>query len=414
VWKSGLEANCRAWEAAPTVSKDDALLMGFALRQSQEWMEKRGNDLPEALRQFINSSGKIDLERREADERLEVLRIKTEEELARLLAEKEAREQRERADAEARARREAEWSATRERMRAQSLRAVVGVLLVAIAAGLAWSNRAYLKALAAMVADTVWYKVLTAEAEHALQPGQSFKECFDCGEMVVVPGGAFMMGSPKEEKDHESVEEPQHKVSIKRFAVSRFEVTFEEWDACVTLGGCAFEPSDQGWGRGTRPVMDVSWDDAQQYVAWLSGRTGKTYRLLSEAEWEYVARGGTTTTYSWGDNIGKGNANCDGCGSQWDKRQTAPVGSFKPNAFGLYDMHGNVFQWVEDPWHGSYEGAPTDGSPWVEHGDMSGRVVRGGSWNDYPQFLRAAFRSWYTSDDRYNVIGFRLARTLNP
>jgi formylglycine-generating enzyme required for sulfatase activity len=161
-------------------------------------------------------------------------------------------------------------------------------------------------------------------------------------------------------------------------------------------------------------VINVSWNDAKQYVDWLAQITGKDYRLLSEAEWEYAARAGTMTAYSWGNEIGKGNANCDGCDSQWDNGQTAPVGSFKPNAFGLYDMHGNVFEWVEDSWHDSYEGAPTDGLPWVEDADAATRVVRGGSWYVDPRFLRAAFRFGYTTDLRSGSVGFRLARTLTP
>jgi Sulfatase-modifying factor enzyme 1 len=185
------------------------------------------------------------------------------------------------------------------------------------------------------------------------------------------------------------LEDPPHEVTIaKTFAVGRTEVTFAEWDICVAEGAC-LKASDSGWGRGDRPVINVSWDDAKEYVAWLSRITGKDYRLLSEAEWEYAARAGTTTPYSWGDNIGKGNANCRGCDSQWDGKQTAPVGSFKPNAFGLYDMHGNVIEWVEDRWHESYGGAPTDGTAWLQDGDASRPIVRGGSWVSGPQDLRA-------------------------
>ena len=146
---------------------------------------------------------------------------------------------------------------------------------------------------------------------------------------------------------------------------------------------------DSGFGRGTKPVINVNWDDAQQYVAWFSKMTGQPYRLLTEAEWEYAARAGTTTAYSWGDEIGKGNANCNGCGSKWDNRETSPVGSFKPNAFGLYDMHGNVWQWVQDCYHDNYNGAPTDGSAWTS-GDCSRRVLRGGAWGNFPRNLRAA------------------------
>ena len=221
------------------------------------------------------------------------------------------------------------------------------------------------------------------------------------------------MGSPATEKGRYTNEGPQHKVTIARpFAVSKFDVTFADWDACVSVGGCP-QVSDSGYGRGTKPVINVSWDDAQQYVAWFSKMTGQPYRLLTEAEWEYAARAGTTTAYYWGDEIGKGNANCNGCGSQWDNRQTSPVGSFKPNAFGLYDMAGNVWQWVQDCYHDNYNGAPTDGSAWTS-GDCSRRVVRGGSWDDDPQDLRAASRDRGSSGGRDDVLGFRVGRTLTP
>jgi formylglycine-generating enzyme required for sulfatase activity len=149
------------------------------------------------------------------------------------------------------------------------------------------------------------------------------------------------------------------------------------------------------------------------YITWLSRITGKEYRLLTEAEWEYASRAGATTAYSWRDEIGKDNANCADCGSQWDKEQTAPVGSFK-NAFGLYDMHRMSLEWVEDPWHESYEGAPLNGSAWLEGGDRIGRVVRRGPWLPDLQTFRATDRFVYSYDDRRSNIGFRLARTLNP
>jgi formylglycine-generating enzyme required for sulfatase activity len=161
--------------------------------------------------------------------------------------------------------------------------------------------------------------------------------------------------------------------------------------------------------------------DAQQYVVWFSKMTGRRYHLLTEAEWEYAARAGSTTAYFWGDDIGKGNANCSGCGSPWDDRGTSPVGSFKPNAFGLYDMAGNVWQWVQDCYHGNYDAAPTDasawqadGSAWHIGGDCSQRVVRGGSWCYHPQNLRSAGRSWNPTVCRHGNIGFRLGRTLTP
>jgi formylglycine-generating enzyme required for sulfatase activity len=195
--------------------------------------------------------------------------------------------------------------------------------------------------------------------------------------------------------------------------VGKFAVTFDEWDACVASGGCdGHKPSDYGWGRGSRPVIDVSWNDAQQYVAWLSKATGKNYRLLSEAEREYAARADTPTAYFWGDDVGKGNANCQGCGSQWDK-QTSPVGSFGPNRFGLYNISGNVWEWTEDCYHGAYDGAPSNGLAWTT-GDCGFRVVRGGSWLSNPRYLRSAGRLRMLPDYRFNGIGFRVARTLLP
>jgi formylglycine-generating enzyme required for sulfatase activity len=184
--------------------------------------------------------------------------------------------------------------------------------------------------------------VLTVEQEKtkAAKTGSDFKECANgCPVMIVVPAGKFTMGSPENEADLNASERPQHEVTIaKPFAVSKFELTFEEWDACVAAAACP--PVPDHWGRGETPVVNVSWDDAKQYVGWISRLTGKDYRLLTEAEWEYAARAGAMTRYSWGDGLGRGNANCDGCGSQWDLSQTAPVGSFKPNAFGLHDMLG--------------------------------------------------------------------------
>jgi formylglycine-generating enzyme required for sulfatase activity len=232
--------------------------------------------------------------------------------------------------------------------------------------------------------------------------------------MVVLPAGEFMMGSPAMENNRNDDEDPQHTVTItKSFAASRFDVTFEEWDVCYQLGGCRNRPDDSGWGRGKRPVINVNWADAQEYVMWLSGQTGKNYRLLSEAEWEYAARAGSMTAYYWGEEVGAGNANCNGCGSQWDGKQSSPVGSFKANAFGLYDMAGNVWQWVQDCSHDNYSGAPTDGSAWMS-GTCSGRVVRGGSWFDLAGSLRAANRYWGPSDFHLISLGFRVGRTLAP
>ena len=262
---------------------------------------------------------------------------------------------------------------------------------------------------------------LSPESERALQPKDSFAECAQCPEMVVVPAGSFLMGSPPKEKDlydeegQKAMSVPQHQVTIaKPFAVGKFEVTFDDWDACVADGDCP-HANDSGLGRGRRPVINVSWDDAQLYVAWLSRVTGKTYRLLSEAEWEYAARAGTQTVYFWGDEIGTGtNANCQSCGSKWDGRQTAPVGSFAGNAFGLHDLHGNVWEWVEDCRHGNYEGAPDDGSAWMAGGLCDSRVLRGGSWYYPPLAIRSAVRGSETTETRAADKGFRVGRTLTP
>ena len=204
--------------------------------------------------------------------------------------------------------------------------------------------------------------------DSAPSPGEIFQDCDECPKMVVVPSGSFRMGSPARERGP-SDERPLHRVRIDyQFAVGVYEVTFAEWYACVDGGGCgSYVPDipDDSWDRKNRPVINVSWDDAQSYVRWLSARTGKSYRLLSEAEWEYVARAGTETAYSWGDSIGVNRANCYGCGSAWDREQTAPVGSFTANTWGVYDMHGNVLEWVLDCPNESYKGAPTDGSAWT-------------------------------------------------
>lgn len=223
--------------------------------------------------------------------------------------------------------------------------------------------------------------------------------------MVLIKGGCFMMGSPENEPGRSDTEGPQHKVCVQDFYMGKTEVSFAQWDACEQAGQC-FHAKDEGWGRGDRPVINVSWNDVQKYLEWLKQQTGKAYRLPSEAEWEYAARAGTTTAYSWGDAVGVNKANCHGCGSQWDNKTTAPVGSFPANGLGLYDMHGNVWEWCADGWHGNYEGAPGDGSVWA--GDNSHRVDRGGAWISPPQTIRAARRYGGTPGDRYNFLGLRL------
>lgn len=227
-------------------------------------------------------------------------------------------------------------------------------------------------------------------------------------EMVRIPAGKFLMGS----NDGDSSEQPIHEVTIGyEFEIGKYPVTFDEYDAFAKATQRTL-PDDDGWGRGKRPVINVSWNDAQGYVQWLSKQTGKNYRLPFEAEWEYAARAGTQTRYWWGDDIGKNNAVCDGCGSQWDGKRTAPVGSFKANAFGLHDTIGNVREWTQDCWHHNYNNAPRNGPAWLEkdNGDCSRRVVRGGPWYLNPQLLRSTLRVGYLTGAACNFLGFRMAR----
>ncbi|MGO9545162.1 MAG: formylglycine-generating enzyme family protein [Rhodomicrobium sp.] len=242
--------------------------------------------------------------------------------------------------------------------------------------------------------------------------GKSFRECANCPEMVVAPSGSFMMGSPSDGPEPLEGEGPQHRVTFaKPFAIGKFSVTFEEWDVCVANGGCrGYKPSDEGWGRGTRPVTNVSWDDAKAYVSWLTKKTGKTYRLPGEAEREYVTRAGTTTPFWWGSSISAGHVNYTG-NYLFGRGKTVPVDSFKPNPWGLYQVHGNVSEWVEDCWHDSYKGAPQDGSAFTA-GECKTRVLRGGSWKLDPRYLRAASRYQDFRVSRFYDYGFRVARTL--
>jgi formylglycine-generating enzyme required for sulfatase activity len=257
--------------------------------------------------------------------------------------------------------------------------------------------------------------VLTAEQEKekAAKPGSAFKECANgCPTMIVVPAGTFIMGSLKTEDGRSNEEGPQHEVTItKPFAVGRTDLTFGEWDMCVAAGACPII-SDNGWGRRDRPVINVSWEEAKGYVAWLKQVTGKDYRLLSEAEWEYSARAGNQGRWSFGDD--ETQLGDYAWFDQNSDNKTQPVARRKPNAFGLYDMHGNVWQWVEDPYHDNYDGAPSDGSVWEEGGDAGRRVLRGSAWNGKPGYLRSASRSWLSTGGRFTDSGFRVARTLTP
>jgi formylglycine-generating enzyme required for sulfatase activity len=253
-------------------------------------------------------------------------------------------------------------------------------------------------------------ETLVGSEKRCLKPKDTFKDCEICPEMIVVPAGAFMMGANENDD-----EKPVHGVTIaSAFAVARFEATFTEWDACKSEGDCKHRPDDWDWGRGNRPVIDVSWDEiTREYLPWLSRKSGKQYRLLTEAEWEYAARAGSGAKYMWGDEIGWALANCAGCGSQWDRKQSAPVGSFQANAFGLHDMHGNVWEWVEDCYRDSYGHAPSDGGAAAEEAGCR-RVLRGGSWINLPEDLRSAARIRFHRFNRYAYFGFRVARTLTP
>jgi formylglycine-generating enzyme required for sulfatase activity len=375
-WRSGLETARRAWQATPEATKAGALLMGAALSSAQSWFLTRAEDLPAPNREFIA---------------LSVAREKS---------------------AQAQARR---------------LRATLYLLLVGAIVGLVgWINQATIAEKWRYWTVTYPYMcanrpyVLTMAKEQALKPGSNpFKECAqDCPEMMVVPAGRYTMGDPT------NIRQRQHAVTFANpFAVSRYEVTVADWDACVKGGGCNdYKPNKFGLAGATAdakkmPVLNVNWDDATAYAAWLTRVTGKTYRLLFEAEYEYAARAGTTTAYPWrSDDIGKNNAQCIGCGSQWDNdnKRPVPVGSFAPNGFGLYDMVGNVWEWTEDCWHADYADAPKDGLPWLKEngGDCKSRVARGGSWNSPPGGLRSSNRGRFTVDTRNDNLGFRVARKL--
>jgi formylglycine-generating enzyme required for sulfatase activity len=249
---------------------------------------------------------------------------------------------------------------------------------------------------------------LPAEAQPAVvpKPGEVFRDCPDCAEMVVVPAGEFDMGSPDT-----PMEAPQHHVVIASpLAIGRREVTFAEWDLCVAASACKYRPGDHGWGRADRPVIDVSWDDVKSFTDWLSQKTGHVYRLPTEAEWEYAARAGSASAFWWGREVGVGRAKCEDCGGD-PARQTVPTGSFRPNAFGLYDTTGNVAEWVQDCWNPSYRGAPQNGSAWIK-GDCSLRVLRGGSFANKANAGRSSARFRYDEDIRYYANGFRVARDL--
>jgi len=266
--------------------------------------------------------------------------------------------------------------------------------------------------------EKVWLEMpaVSWAGEAGLKPGEVIRDRLKSGgegpEMVVIPSGKFRMGDIQNK--HGKNEQPVHEVHIARpFTISKYEITFDQYDEFASATGRKL-PDDEGWGRGRQPVIRVSWNDAVAYAAWLSRQTGMRYRLPSEAEWEYAARGGTETVYWWGNEVKQGLANCRGCGSRWDGKQTAPVGSFKPNPFGLYDTAGNVSERVQDCRHESYQGAPVDGSAWEENdgGDCGVRGIRGGMWLWAHDYLRSSSRFWNRPTFSGRAIGFRLVREI--
>ncbi len=242
------------------------------------------------------------------------------------------------------------------------------------------------------------------------KPGGTYRDSLESGGqgplMVELPGGEYLMGSAGYLPFPD--EHPQHQVLLRDFSISRYEITFEEYQHFAAATGQSL-PEDSGWGGGRQPVINVTWEQAMAYAQWLSMETGHQYRLPSEREWEYAASAGRKTAYWWGDEIGKGNAVCALCGSRWDGRQPAPVGSLPANPFGLHDMPGNVMEWTVECRHLNYQGAPTQAQVW-EGGDCTRRMVRDGSYQTYPRELRITRRSAYNPKARSNELGFRVVR----
>ena len=237
---------------------------------------------------------------------------------------------------------------------------------------------------------------------------EKFSDCARCPELVRVPAGSFIMGHDGRNK----IEGPAHTVTFaKPFTMGVYEVTFDNWQACFDGGGCASVPDDHKWGEGTRPVINITWQDAQTYLEWLSKKTGQRYRLPSEAEWEYAARAGTTTDYWWGDEIGENLGNCRDCKSPWSKHSSAPVGSFAANPFGLYDVHGNIWEMTQDCWNKDHAGASVSGAARLT-GDCQFRVMRSGSWYYFSKNLRSSWR--FRNDARIKSygVGFRVLREM--
>jgi formylglycine-generating enzyme required for sulfatase activity len=379
---------------------DALLLRGEELAAAKDWLKAQPKFALEPtllMHEFINAGKDAEA-------------VRTTNERQRLDQIAAAQDEREKAlEGERVALRQAQ-TALRNRKR---LLGAVGLLLGCIIVGMiGWFNRTYLEE------QYYWHfkmspSLRTAGRERALRPKDEFEDCkTGCPRMVIIAAGRFNMGSP--EGRGSGSERPRHEVVIaKPFAIGKYEVTFAEWDMCVAAGACSHQKDR--WGRNV-PIVYVTWEESEQYATWLSRITGRSYRLPSEAEWERAARAGSDTDYSWGTDIGKGNANCSECGSEWDGKRPAPVASpaFKPNAFGLLNMHGNVWEWVQDYWHNSYDGAPADGTARLNSSDdfENIRVVRGGSFGDKPDLIRSAKRDSQAAGYKALNLGFRIARTL--
>jgi len=285
---------------------------------------------------------------------------------------------------------------------------------------------------------------LSAAGQSSTPEDREFHECTDCPEMLAIPGGNFVMGSAANEAGRFDSEGPQHPVTVRPFALGKYDVTSEQFLKFLKETEYKPQPCDRvlnlGWqstGKGVAhppyvgepprwPAVCLNWDDARAYIAWLNQKVREArpglieglgpYRLPSEAEWEYAARAGTATARWWGDELGRGHANCNGCGSAFDYRYLTDVDAFAPNPFGLFGMLGNAWQWTRDCWHDSYVGAPSDGSAWIADSDCTKHVIRGGSWENLPIFVRSAARSGSKGDGRESdyssLAGFRVARDL--
>ncbi len=233
-------------------------------------------------------------------------------------------------------------------------------------------------------------------------------DCKTCPIVIGLPAGVYTMGS----NSSDPTEQPAFRVTISQpFAIGKYEVTIGQWSACVDAGACPRVTSDTE-RPANGPVRDVSWDDVHLYLAWLSKVSGKAYRLPTEAEWEYAARGGTSTRYWWGQQMATGKSNCKECGEPWQAEAPAKVGSFERNPFGLYDMNGSVWEWVSDCWHSSYQRAPSDGRSWEEP-DCRVRVLRGGSWREGASYMPSSTRFKYDASVRQSQNGFRVARDVS-